>query len=58
MEELQFLVDSDENIWEAEFAETTENEQCISFAVGDESKQFEVCLTESKLQKMLNLCRK
>ena len=57
MDELQFLVDSDENIWEAELAETDKHEPCICFSVGDETKQFEICLTESQLEKMLSLCK-
>lgn len=56
MNGFEFLT-CDEDIQEVEIAEVETGEACISLVVGDETAQFEVVLTRTQLEKMVDLLR-
>ena len=54
MNELNFLVKSDANIFEAEVALTNKFKPCVLLTVGkEESDQFDIVITKKNLKKML-----
>ncbi|QQV90877.1 hypothetical protein M1M24_gp06 [Polaribacter phage Freya_1] len=55
--DLQFLVDSDVNILEAELNITSNQKPCISIVIGNDKEQFEICLIENEIDKMLKVVK-